>query len=37
MKKFTFKIEIEISEKAFELLERVNEAGYAEYYRTLNI
>ena len=32
MKKFTFKIEIEISEKAFELQKKVDEAGYAEYH-----
>jgi hypothetical protein len=31
MKKFTFKIEIEISEQALELLKKVDEAGFAEY------
>lgn len=31
MKKFTFKIEIEITEEALELLKGVDEAGYVEY------
>ncbi len=31
MKTFTFKIEIGITEEAFELLKKVDEAGYAEY------